>query len=113
VTAASAGRMEHAELFVDPVAQVDPCPTGENRGRAVEQLLLPGVDLIGVKLILRGQLGLRNASSATFAFNWASSRRLVFSLICLLLLAIPGADSTLAPGPICGVRFSRDPVRNI
>ena len=38
-------------------ARLSAGPAGENRHRAVEQPLLPSVNLIGVKLIFRGQLG--------------------------------------------------------
>jgi hypothetical protein len=34
-------------------------PAGENRSRSVEQLLLPAVNLVRVKLLLRRELGER------------------------------------------------------
>ena len=53
------------------------------RRRAAASSRCRSGDLVGVKLILGRQLGdrclVRNASSATFAFKAASSRRLVFS----------------------------------
>jgi hypothetical protein len=94
------------------VASASSAPPNNSAAR-IEQLLLPSINLVGVKLILRRQLGDRRLvaqpSSATFAFNCASNRRLVFFAHPSAPPRYPGAGSPLAPGPIFGVRYRNGP----
>jgi hypothetical protein len=96
-----------ADLGVEPgklglSARIGACPTTENRGRTIKQLLLPGVNLIRVKLIFGRQRGNprlipQRLQRDLFAFNPASSRRLVFLLIRSAPPRSHGADFHLKP----------------
>jgi hypothetical protein len=89
-------------------------PRIERPRRMVQELLLPGVDLVRMNLMALRQIAYRrlvpSASSAIFAFSTASIFRLVF-VICRSVLSHPEqTSSNYATGPKIRGHFILFPV---
>jgi hypothetical protein len=92
-------------------ARIGACPTTENRGRTIKQLLLPGVNLVRVKLIFGRQRGNPRLIPQRLQRDLLPSTRhpAVASSSCSsgpLRRALTEQTSTLNPGPIFRTRFS-------
>jgi len=85
---------------VPPHAQV------EGPRRLILQLLLPGINLVGMDLRSTTVACSRSASSAIFAFSPASIRRLVFFVIVRSVYQTERPFSNLTPGPKIRVHFN-------
>jgi len=85
----------------------------EGARRVLQQLLLPGIDLVGMDLVALGKVATvacsRTASNAIFAFKAPSILRLVFVMVCSVYQT-ERPISNLALGPQNGVHFTT-PVR--
>jgi hypothetical protein len=79
----------------------------EGARRVLQQLLLPGMDLVGMDLVALGKAGgcSRTASSAIFALKAPSILRLVFVMVCSVL-SNGAADFQLSPWSQKRVHFT-------
>jgi hypothetical protein len=90
--------------------RVPPDTQVEGPRRLILQLLLPGINLVGMDLIPLSRSTTvacsRSASSAIFAFSPASIRRLVFFVIVRSVYQTERPFSNLTPGPKIRVHFT-------